>query len=367
MSSRLFDPVSLLRPAIRNFKPFSSARKESGGVARTTEIVRLDANENPWAPLDEFGVRCKANRYPEPQPEEIREILSGLYGLPADHILLSRGSDELPDLLIRCFCQPTKEGIVICPPTFPIYEVAASLNESPIRRIPLRAAHGYDLDVDAILKNWQPQEKLIIIPSPNAPMGHMMPREQIKALLDGLKERAIVVVDEAYIEFSDHASWAKELAHYPHLVVMRTLSKGYGLAGVRLGVLLGAPSLIAILGGVLPPYAIAATTIELVRQTLNTKGLALMKEHRAILLKERARVASALARCPDIKIVYPSEGNFLLVGTRDAAAMVARCREAGIFVRNRHADLPEAVRITIGLPAENDRLLAILGVAAVAA
>jgi histidinol-phosphate aminotransferase len=361
MSSRRFDPVALLRPAIRNFKPFSSARKEASGPLRVSEIARLDANENPWPPLDEFGVRCKANRYPEPQPEEIRTLLAGIYGVTAEHILLSRGSDELPDLLIRCFCQQGREGIVICPPTFGIYEVAASINEAQVRRVPLRAAHGYDLDVDAILKNWQPHEKLLIIPSPNAPMGHMMPQAEIKALLERLEGRAIVAIDEAYIEFSDQASWAKELAPYPHLAVMRTLSKAYGLAGVRLGVLLGEPSLIAILGGVLPPYTIAATTIELVKQTLNAKGLALMKEHRGILLKERARVVAALARCPAVTMVYPSAGNFVLVATPDAAGMVARCREQGIFVRNRSVDLPETVRITIGLPVENDRLLAALG------
>jgi len=359
-----FDPTSLLRKAIRTFQPFSSARKEAAGAKPTSPPVRLDANENPWPPPGDFAAQCAINRYPEPQPEEIKNLLAELYKVTPDRILLSRGSDELPDLLIRSFCQPGREGIVLCPPTFPIYEVAAAINEAPVRRVPLRAAHGYDLDVEGILKNWRPEEKLLIIPSPNAPMGHMMPEAQIMALLEGLKERAIVVVDEAYIEFSGSPGWAADLGRHPHLAITRTLSKAYALAGARLGVLLAAPSVIAILAGVLPPYAISAPTITLVKQALSDKGLALMKEHRETLLSERERLGKALARYKMIKGIFPSDGNFLLVQTDDAAALVARCREAGILVRNRSGDLANTVRVTIGSPAENDRLLAVLGAAA---
>ncbi len=361
----VFDPTLLLRPAIRNLRAFGAACNEFADRGDAQEWVKLDASENPWPPQGAFATQCRANRYPESQPKILKETLAGLYSVAPEQILLCRGSEELPDLLIRSLCQPTKEGVVVCPPTFGMYEVAAALNESPVRYVPLRADKGYDLDVDAILGGWQGHEKLIIIPSPAVPLGHVMAFDQIKAVLDGLAERAIVAIDEAYIEFTEQEGWASYLDRYPHLVVMRTLSKAYALAGARLGALIAAPKLVAKLVNVLPPYPLSAASIEVVRQALDASGIALLTERRALLIKERQYMAQNLKQSVWVEKLFPSDSNFLLVQTRDARAFVEHCRKYGIVVRNRHNDVSQTVRIGMGAPEENDRVLVVLGVSAI--
>lgn len=355
-----FDPLVLLRPAIRDLVPFSSARGEAAGLTANSSgqaLVWLDANESPWPPYGDFAADCHANRYPDPQPQALRDQLAKLYGVAADQILMTRGSEEIPDLLIRSFCQSGRDGVVLCPPTFAIYQIHAAINASPVRMVPLRPDHGYDLDVEGILAGWQPHEKLLIIPSPNAPMGHMMGNGQLTRLLDGLSGRAMVVIDEAYQEFTGQPSWAARLADYPNLMVMRTLSKSYGLAGARLGSLLADARLIAKLAGVLPAYPLSAPTIAVALEALSLAGLTLAQQRRAVLVEQRQRLAAALAQDPAVLTVFPSEGNFLLLQTRDAAAFMARCQSGGVIARNRSADLPNAVRVTVGSPEENDRLL----------
>jgi histidinol-phosphate aminotransferase len=342
--------------------PFNAVRAEGADLTARNDWAWLDCNESSWPPYGDFAAACNAHRYAEPQPQAIRERLASLYNVTPESILLCRGSEEAPDLLIRSFCEQKREGVVLCPPTFGIYTLAADVNEAPVRHVPLREDHGFDLDVDAILNNWQPHEKIIFIPTPHAPMGHAMPPQQIEALLNGLAGRAIVVVDQAYMEFSRDVDWTQRLKDFSHLVIMRTLSKAYALAGIRIGALIAAPALAEKLLAVLPAYPISAAMVPIVTEALSLEGIAQAQKNIATIIAERQRLANALPTTATITKVFPSDGNFLFVETTDSTAFVALCQSHGIVVRNRTGDRTNCVRIGVGSPEENTRLLAALGV-----
>lgn len=338
------------RPDILQLEPYRHAAWEPA-------LTRMHANELPCRVAGDAS-DAGLNRYPEPQPPALVQGLASLYGVEPAQLLVGRGSDEAIDLLVRCFCRAGIDKVIVNPPTFGMYGVAARIQGAQVVSVPLRAQEGFALDSEAILRAVDPDTKLVFVCSPNNPTGNAVPADQLRALADRLLPQALLVVDEAYIEFSQEPSLAADLARHPNLAVLRTLSKAHGMAGARCGSLLAAPEIIALARKVIPPYAITEMTVETVAPLLAPPALARMRERVTGLLAERARMGAALAANVRITRVWPSDANFLLVDCVDPDDVLRRVRAAGLIIRDvRQAVLPRSLRITIGSPAENDRLL----------
>jgi histidinol-phosphate aminotransferase len=343
--------TDLARPEIVALKPYKHAAWEP-------ELTRLHANELPWrVPGDDS--RAGLNRYPEPQPRSLITRLAALYQVPEVRVLAARGSDEAIDLLIRAFCRPGSDAVLICPPTFGMYEIAAQIQGAGIVKIPLRADEGFALDEAALLARCSSQVKIVFLCSPNNPTGNLMDPEAVLRIAARLAGRSLVVVDEAYVEFAGSASLARQMAHHSNLCVLRTLSKAHGLAGARCGTLIADPAIIGLLKKVIPPYAITQLTLEAVLRLIAPGALPALDERTDMIRVERERVARALAALPSVTRTWPSAANFLLAEFADAAEALAKARAAGVLVRDAsmHPELPGALRITIGASAHNTRLL----------
>lgn len=348
----------LMRPELGSLAPYRSARNEADGFVPD---IAIDANEFPWPPFGAFGADTKLNRYPEPQPAALLQRLSTLWNIPSNRLLLGRGSDEGIDVLIRLFCRAGRDEILICPPTYGMYRIAAQVQGAGVREV--RLAADAQLAMSAILSAFTPETKLIFIPSPNAPMGHAMRREDILAICAARATQSLIVVDEAYVEFSDTPQGLlPELEKYPNLVVLRTLSKAHALAGERIGVVLGAPELICNLRKILAPYPLAQTSIRAALDALSPSGLIQNAERRQLIVAERERLARLLSQSAWISGVFPSVANFLLVRTKESEVLVRHLRGFGILARDRHCDVPDSVRLSIGTPEEDDLVLKALGV-----
>lgn len=352
--SGINDTLKLLRPAIRELQPYKPADYVGG-------FIRLNANEAPWRPPGD-ETRDGLNRYPDPRPRELTERLTAHYGLDPGQLLVTRGSSEAIDVLIRAFCQADRDEIVICPPTFGMYEVYAQIQGARVRRVALDRAAGYSLPVDAILETWSPATKLVFVCSPNNPTGNRFPDGDIECLCDGLAGRGVVVLDAAYQEFAGDDPMRGLLARHDNLVVLRTLSKALGLAGVRCGALIGQGAVVELIGRVLPPYCFPTTSQDAVVSLLKPSAGEELDRRRRLIIAERARLLETLPRLPLVGKVWPSDANFILVESTDAPALVARARNAGILVRDFSWDplLPGCIRITVGTPEENDKLLGAL-------
>jgi histidinol-phosphate aminotransferase len=345
------DPLALARPEIVALRPYSHA-------AWDPALERLHANESPWrVPGDASGAGL--NRYPEPQPQALVAALAALYGVQPAQLLVGRGSDEGIDLLTRAFCTAGRDAVIVCPPTFGMYAVAASIQGAQVASVPLRRDAGCGLDLAGIRAALTPAVKLVYLCTPNNPTGNEMAEVDVRAVLEACTGRALVVVDEAYAEFGGHPGYARHLAEFPHLVVLRTLSKAHGLAGARVGSLIAQPAIVALLRKIIPPYAMAQPTVEAALQALQPPAQAVARERIAATLAERTRLAAALAPLPGVARVWPSAANFLLVEFRDAGAALRAIMDAGLIVRDFRgaAGLGEALRLTIGTPEQNDRLL----------
>lgn len=345
--------TALLRPEIRDMTPYRSARFIDG-------LVRLNANENPWRPAGD-DTAAGLNRYPEPRPGELAARLARHYGVAEDGILVTRGSSEAIDVVIRAFCRAGQDEIVICPPTFGMYETYAQIQGARIRRIPLLKAQGYALDVDAILDQWNPQSRLLFVCTPNNPTGNSVPLADIQHLARTLEGRGVVVVDAAYVEFAA-ADPTATLLQLDNVIVLRTLSKARALAGVRCGALLARPEVVSALGCVLPPYTFPTLCSEAVERSLDAAGADDWMDHIEQLKAERARLSTGLAALSTIRRVWPSEGNFLLVESDDAPGLVKTALAGGFLLRDFSWDpaLPGSIRISVGTPTENTRLLEVL-------
>ncbi|MEO7066401.1 MAG: histidinol-phosphate transaminase [Rhodanobacter sp.] len=345
--------LDLVRPEIRALQPYSSARMEANGGS-----VFLNANESAWAPLGDHGLGC--NRYPEPQPAELIATLAAMYGVRHEQLLIGRGSDEAIDLLVRAFCRAGQDAILIQPPTFGMYSVCAHIQNAAVIEAPL--ADDFSLDVDALLAAVTPAVKLIFVCTPNNPSGQCVPRESIERLLQQLDGRALLVIDEAYIEFAYEDSVADLIDRYEYLAVLRTLSKAWALAGARIGCLLANPEVIALLRRIMPPYPVPLPSVAAAMAALSEVGQTQSREHLTVLRSEHERVRGALAELDCVRNVLPSQANFLAVRFDDAGAVYQRLLAAGVVVRDvrRYQNLGDALRITIGTPAENDTMLAAL-------
>jgi histidinol-phosphate aminotransferase len=343
--------TQLARPDIVALKPYEHAAWEPG-------LTRLHANELPWRAVGDESA-AGLNRYPEPQPRALIERLAALYGVAPQSVLAGRGSDESIDLLVRTFCRAGEDAVLICPPTFGMYAVAARIQGARVLSAPLCPEQGFALEAPAVLAGCIPEVKLVFLCSPNNPTGNLLREEAILAVADALAGRALVVVDEAYLEFATRASLAQHLPRRPQLAVLRTLSKAHALAGARCGALLADPEVIALLRKVIPPYAIAQLTLEAVARALEPPQLAATHERIAQVRAERRRLLQALPQLPGVTRVWPSDANFILAQFSYAAAALARARSARLLVRDArgYPGLPDALRITVGTAAENDRLL----------
>jgi histidinol-phosphate aminotransferase len=336
----------LIRPTIKALKPYSSARDEFQGV--TDNMVFLDANENPF----ENGV----NRYPDPHQGKLKLMLSEIKGVSTKNILLGNGSDEVLDLIFRAFCEPNQDNIVILPPTYGMYEVLANLNAIRIKGVNLDEV--FQPKVDAILNTVDAHSKLLFICSPNNPSGNSFDAKAIETLVSEFK--GIVVIDEAYIDFSNKTSWISKLDTYPNLIVTQTLSKAYAMAGIRLGICYASAEIITVLNTIKPPYNINELTQKKAMELLSIKDLA--KNQIQDILKERTLMISELESIPYISKIYPSDANFVLVKVDDATKRYNQLIEKGIVIRNRTTQpgCENTLRLTVGTAQENSILFSTL-------
>ena len=330
---------ALVRDNIRTLCPYSTARDEYQGPLG----VFLDANESPYP--------TGYNRYPDPHQKALKEQLSAIKGLPAENIFLGNGSDEAIDLLFRVFCEPGRDNAVAISPSYGMYTVAAAINDVTVRSVPL--GEDFSLPAGALLDACNARTKLLFLCSPNNPSGNAFAPAELEALVRDFP--GIVVLDEAYADFSAKGSLRAKVLECPNLVILQTLSKAYGLAGLRLGMAFADEYVIRLMSMVKYPYNINQATQELVSKVLAEP----IAEKVAETVAQRARVAAALPAFRFVRRVYPSDANFLLVQVDDADALYAHLLADGIIVRNR-SRVPlcaGCLRITIGLPSENDKLL----------
>ena len=340
-----FNLNSLVRDNIKKMTAYSSARHEFTGNAS----IYLDANENSFgSPLpDNF------NRYPDPLQMEVKEKLSKIKGVPVQNIFLGNGSDEAIDLLYRIFCEPGRDNAIIFPPTYGMYEVCAEMNDVNVKKINL--TKDYQLDIDAIANAIDPFTKLIFICSPNNPTGNSLHHADIEIILNNFD--GIIVIDEAYINYSKQRSFIAELTEYPNLVVMQTLSKAWGLAGLRLGMAFASQPIIELLNKVKYPYNINTATQLLVLDALN--NIEWVNKHIATTVAEREKLKNELLNLSNTEAVFPSDANFLLAKMKEARKMYEQLCSKGIIVRDRSKVVlcDDCLRITIGTPEENKKLV----------
>lgn len=341
----MFNINNILRENIKNLTPYSSARDEFQGEAS----VYLDANENAFgSPLED-----QYNRYPDPLQYNVKKRLSEIKGLPVRNIFLGNGSDEAIDILFRSFCNPGVDNVILVPPTYGMYEVSANINDVQTKKVSL--TEEFQLNLEGIAEAIDQNTKLIFICSPNNPTGNSINREDVETLLNNFD--GIVVVDEAYINFSRQKSFIQELTEYSNLVVLQTLSKAWGLAGLRVGMAFASEEIIEVMNKVKPPYNINESS-----QQLALKALANVEQVNSWIketLTQRDKLVLSLKDLDFVLDIYPSDANFILVKTTDPKGIYNFLVQKGIIVRDRSKiDLCEgSLRITIGTPAENEILI----------
>lgn len=340
------DVINLIRPNIINLKPYSSARHEFSGNAN----VFLDANENPYgSPLTQ-----SFNRYPDPLQLDIKKKLSEIKNVPIDRIFVGHGSDETIDIIIRMFCVPNQDEIIILPPTYGMYEVAANIHDIKVQKVVL--TDDFQPDLSAIKKNISPHTKIIFFCSPNNPTGNLIEPFAIQDILENF--HGIVVIDEAYIDYApSSSSWLNNLSRYPNLIILQTLSKAWGLAGLRLGMAFAHPSIIEIMNKVKMPYNINSLTQQKVLEALN--NIQFLNDSIEKNNQEKEKLYQALKKFSFISKIYPTDANFILVQFDNPNEIYLHLLNYKIVVRNRSQveKCEGCLRITIGTSEENQLLL----------
>jgi len=336
---------NLLRDNIRKLKAYSSARDEYSGK----EGVFLDANENSFDSVPSGNL----NRYPDPFQSDLKKQLTKIHPVSGDQIFVGNGSDEAIDLLLRAFCNPQKDSIMIMPPTYGMYQVAADINDVQIQVVPLTS--DFEIDTPAVLEAIEPTTKIIFVCSPNNPTGNTLSTQSIQTILEQFQ--GIVVVDEAYVDFSPHESWLTKLNEYSNLVVLQTFSKAWGLAGMRCGMAFANSFIITTLNKIKYPYNVNGVT-----QEVATEAVKQIAEKEALveqILEQKKWLAAELSLLPYVEHIYPSDTNFLLLKVKDATVLYDYLVSFSIIIRNRTTVLHcgDCVRITVGTPAENQILI----------
>ena len=353
----------LARPEVLALAPFDIGARSTDGLA---DVISLDANENPFSPLGISALEAGINRYPEPQPARLGRLLAGLYNVTPDQIVMTRGADDAIDLLVRAFCRPGEDKVLIATPTFSAFAHFARLQGA--RVVETRLGANFDLDPRAFIEAARAQAglKLAFICSPNNPTGNEVPAKDVLAIADALPE-TILVLDEAYVEFSQLPSLAAEAVNRPNMVVLRTLSKAYGLAGARIGALVANKDLAFVARRALPPYPLPTLSIEAALAALAPARRSVHADRIERIKSERTRVFEGLRRSPLVRSVRTGGGNFLFLEVEDPRALAPRLDRLGIRVRFRENAAPGGVRLTIGTPEENDAALSAFEVGSVGA
>ena len=348
-----FDLQSLVRENIRVLKPYSSARHEFSGQAS----VFLDANENSFGspvalPAKNTG-GAGFNRYPDPLQQQLKSAISSIKEIAAENIFIGNGSDEVIDLAYRIFCQPGRDNVIICPPTYGMYEVSGHINDVEVRKAML--TNNFQLDRHGIRSATDANSKLLFICSPNNPTGNSMDAAGVKDIISDFP--GIVIIDEAYIDFAQQDSFARLMADYPNLLVMQTLSKAWGIAALRLGLAFASTEIIALFNKVKPPYNINEASQELALTALRNRGQ--VEAWTAEILQQRELLKDGLSKLPLVERIFPSEANFLLLRVSDADKIYTYLSLQGIVVRNRSHEpgCGNCLRITVGTAAENIQLI----------
>lgn len=347
-------PLDLVREDLRDFAGYKSARSE---LLRGD--IWLNANESAWAnPAD---AKASSRRYPDPQPAALRSALANLYACEESQLLIGRGSDEAIDLLVRALCSPGRDAVIVTPPVFGMYAICARLQGAPVIEVPLcDAADGFVADLDAIATMaMESNAKLVFLCSPSNPAGSAIALDEIERLARRIEGKALLVVDEAYGEFSVIPSAAALQARQPNIAVLRTLSKAHALAAARIGTVIADAALIEVLRRCQAPYPVPTPCAELALAGLSPEALAETERRVALIRSERDRLQAALAGLPEVRRVYPSQGNYLLARFRDAESAFRTLLAAGVVVRDQRAapQLGDALRITVGSPVQNDRVI----------
>ena len=348
--------LALARPEIRALSPYAHARW-------APLLTRLHANELPWP--DNPGAGAPQNRYPEPQPEELLHALAGYFGVTPQQVLATHGSDEAIDLITRVFCRAGRDAVAITPPTFGMFAVAAHVQGAAVVEVPLCADQDFALDTAAVKAaiSHNGNIRIVWLCSPNNPSGAHLAEHSIVELIAAARGRALVVVDEAYAEFSSRPSLSCLLAQNPHLAILRTLSKAHGLAAARIGAVLAHPQVIGLLRKIILPYTLSRHSIECALAALAPAALEVTRSRVHELLAARDQLASELRASPEIELVWPSDANFLLLRCRPESRLFERWVEAGLLVRDfrRAPGLENCLRVTVGTAEQNQRLRAVLG------
>ena len=342
-----FDINTLVRENVKAMKPYSSARDEFEDFD-TANMVFLDANENPY----DNGV----NRYPDPQQASVKSVLAQQNGVGKNQILLGNGSDEVLDLLIRAFCEPKIDNVITLPPTYGMYGVLANLNAIENREVLLST--DFQPQLDAIMKAVDTNSKMIFLCSPNNPTGNSFSEKSVHYLLDNFK--GLVVIDEAYIDFSDKASWIQKIKDYPNLIITQTLSKAYGLAGIRVGICYASADIISVLNKIKPPYNVNELTQKRALERLANPNQ--IKEEIISIIAQREQLLKVLNEVNFVSKIYPTEANFILIKVDNANQRYDELIAKGIVIRNRTTQplCENTLRLTIGTEEENQKLIAAL-------
>jgi histidinol-phosphate aminotransferase len=338
-----FNIDNVIRPSVKALKPYSSARDDFKDFDK--DMVFLDANESPF----NNGV----NRYPDPQQCKVKAKLSKIKNIPIQNILLGNGSDEVLDLIVRAFCEPNHDNAIILPPTYGMYEVLANVNA--VETIKVELANTFQPQVEQILKASNEQSKILFLCSPNNPSGNSFNQNNVEALIRNFQ--GIVVLDEAYIDFSEQESWINRLEEFPNLVVTQTLSKAYGMAGIRLGICYASEDIISTLNKIKPPYNVNELTQQRALEQLNDPNMVI--DQVSTILNERTKLIEALKAVKFVSKIFPTDANLILVKVDDASKRYNQLIEKGIVVRNRtNQPLCEnCLRLTIGTASENKKLI----------
>ncbi len=342
--------VSIVRDGIRDLKPYEAA-------VQVKDTIRLNANEAPWTSSGD-RYRRPLNRYPEIRPAGLSAALARRYGCAADNLLVTRGTSEAIDLLLRVFCSAGKDSVATTTPSFSMYQHYARVQGAQLREVETRADNDFRLDPDALLAACDASTKLVFLCSPNNPTGTSLDRDALVQILDARRDKSAIVVDEAYIEFSDDPSAVALLREFDNVVVLRTLSKALAYAGARCGSVIANGDIIRLLDAVQAPYALATPVVECVEDALQAQCLDEAERWIAHVVAERERLIADIAPLPFVRRVFPSTANFFLVQVDDAAKLMRHTAEDRVLLRYFGGPLADCVRITVGSSEENDALLA---------
>jgi histidinol-phosphate aminotransferase/imidazoleglycerol-phosphate dehydratase/histidinol-phosphatase len=349
----------LARPEIVALEPFDIAAQANSAFG--PDAIKLDANENPYPPLIDGALAARVNRYPEPQPARLKAALAALYGVEPQNVVITRGADDAIDMLVRAFCSPQADAVAICTPSFSAYSHFVRLQGARLVEVPLTVEFDFDAEAFIAAVRAEASLKLAFICTPNNPTGNEVDPAMILRVADALPD-TIIVADEAYLDFSTTPSLSADAARRPNLVVLKTLSKAYGLAGARVGCAIGEPELMAMAARALPPYPMPSPSVDAAITALSPSRRAVHTDRVARIKADRERLASLLAQSPVVRKVRSGGGNFLFLEVEDPQALASKLHALGIRVRFRPNAAPGGLRLTIGTNAENAAALAALGV-----